>query len=88
MDNFRQAGVYAYEISINNTNTAACVVASGTFTIAEVNNQQMRVSRPLVTLPGCGNSESRIELTIENFIPPLRIEWYEFTSTTSSTVDS
>ena len=88
VDNFRQAGVYAYEISINNTNTAACVVASGTFTIAEVNNQQMRVSRPLVTLPGCGNSESRIELTIENFIPPLRIQWYEFTSTTSTTVNS
>ena len=88
VDNFRQAGEYEYEISINNTNTAACVVASGTFTIEEVNNQQMRVSRPLVTLPGCGNSESRIELTVENFIPPLRIEWYEFTSTTSTTVNS
>ena len=88
VDNFRLAGEYEYEISINNTNTAACVVASGTFTLEEVNNQQMRVGRPLVTLPGCGNSESRIELTIENFIPPLRIQWYEFTSTTSTTVNS
>ena len=88
VDNFRQAGTYTYEVSINNTNTAACVVASGTFTINEVNNQQMRVGRPEVTLPGCGNTDSRIELTIENFIPPLRIQWYEFTSTTSSTVNS
>ena len=88
VDNFRQAGDYTYEVSINNTNTAACVVASGTFTIEEVNNQQMRVGRPEVNLPGCGNSESSIALTIENFIPPLRIEWYEFTSTTSSTINS
>ena len=88
VDNFSQAGEYTYEISINNTNTAACVVASGTFNIEEVNNQQMRVGRPEVTLPGCGNSESSIALTIENFIPPLRIQWYEFTSTTSSTVNS
>ncbi|MEN8812741.1 MAG: hypothetical protein ABF277_05460 [Candidatus Arcticimaribacter sp.] len=88
VDNFRQAGDYTYEVSINNTNTAACVVASGTFTIEELNNQQMRVGRPEVNLPGCGNSESSIALTIENFIPPLRIEWYEFTSTTSSTINS
>ena len=47
----------------------------------------MRVGRPEVTLPGCGNSDSSIALTIENFIPPLRIQWYEFTSTTSTTVD-
>ena len=87
VDNFRQAGDYIYEISINNSDTAACIVASGTFTIEETNNQQMRVGRPEVTLPGCGNSDSRIALTIENFIPPLRIEWYEFTSTTSTTTD-
>ena len=85
VDNFRTADEYFYSVTLNGTTT--CAVASGTFTIAEANNDQLRVAPPEVTLPGCGVTESQIKLSITNAITPLSIRWYEFTSTTSSVID-
>ncbi|MDB4186975.1 gliding motility-associated C-terminal domain-containing protein [Flavobacteriaceae bacterium] len=85
VDNFRTADEYFYSVTLNGTTT--CAVASGTFTIAEENNDQLRVAPPEVTLPGCGVTESQIKLSITNAITPLSIRWYEFTSTTSSVID-
>ncbi|MDB2702515.1 gliding motility-associated C-terminal domain-containing protein, partial [Flavobacteriaceae bacterium] len=85
VNNFRQADEYFYSVTLNGTTT--CAVASGTFIITEANNAQLRVSSPEVTLPGCGITESQIKISISNAITPIRIRWYEFTSTTSSVID-
>ncbi|MDB9823954.1 gliding motility-associated C-terminal domain-containing protein [Flavobacteriaceae bacterium] len=86
VDNFRTADEYFYSVTLNGTTT--CAAVTGTFTIAEANNALLRVAPPEVTLPGCGVTESQIKLSITNAITPLSIRWYEFTSTTSSVIDT
>ena len=81
--NITQADTYEYVISINNTTT--CEVAAGTFEILEVNNQQLNVDLDVIQ-PGCGNDESRVSLSINNAIPPLTIQWFEYKNVTVSAV--
>ena len=83
INNITLADTYEYVISINNTTT--CEIASGTFDIIEVNNQQLDVDLDVIQ-PGCGNDESRVSLTISNAVPPLSIDWYEYKNITVSAV--
>ncbi|MGB2397759.1 MAG: hypothetical protein ACPH63_03555, partial [Flavobacteriaceae bacterium] len=84
IDNFTQTDSYTIMVSLNSN--SICEVASQTFFIEEINNAQLRVLPPEVKLPGCGETESQIKLTIENWVSPLDIQWFEYSTTTSSSV--
>ena len=76
-----QAGIYDYVISANGTNT--CEVATGTFEIFEISNSQISATHT-TTLRGCYNSESNIELILQNVITPYTIRWERWTETANS----
>ena len=77
-----QPGLYSYDITDSN----GCILIAGEqFEIVVVGNPNpLDISSIDVTQVGCENDISIIALNIENIQPPLKINWYEYESTTTS----
>jgi len=79
-----EPGDYIYELS--SVSSATCLVATGTFTIGSITSSNvLTVSSPTITLAGCENSESVIDLgTVSGIVLPVNIAW-EYLSDTVTT---
>ena len=79
-----EPGDYIYELS--SVSSATCLVATGTFTIGSITSSNViTVSSPTITLAGCENSESVIDLgTVSGIVLPVNIAW-EYLSDTVTT---